>query len=97
MGKSGVKAILIVTSVLLGYPLIIITKGNAERDDLTRKLTAYTEDLLDEDENLNNEPVVSNFPTTENIGQISAETLARPLRNGRALAVPLSLLILRGK
>lgn len=87
MGKSGVKAILIVTSVLLGYPLIIITKGNAERDDLTRKLTAYTEDLLDEDENLNNEPVVSNFPTTENIGQISAETLARPLRNGRAIVI----------
>ena len=87
MGKSGVKAILIVTSVLLGYPLIVITKGNAERDDLTRKLTAYTEGLLNEDENSNNEPVVSKFPDTENIRQIPNETFVRPLRNGRAIVI----------
>ena len=87
VGKSGVKAILIVTSVLLRYPLIVITKGNAERDDLTRKLTAYTEGLLNEDENSNNESVVFKFPTTENLGQISAETLACPLRNGHAIVI----------
>ena len=75
------------TSVLLRYPLIVITKGNAERDDLTRKLTAYTEGLLNEDENPNNEAVVSKFPATENIRQIPNETFVRPLRDGRAIVI----------